>query len=158
MGAIASGGHIVVNADVLEAMHISQQTLQQVAREEAEEVLRRERAFRRDRPAQPVRGRSVVLVDDGLATGATMRAAVAALQKDEPGRLIVAVPVGSPQACRELSHSVDEVVCPVIPERFHAVGSWYDDFEQTTDDEVRSLLDQARQRAPEHSQPMRNLH
>jgi putative phosphoribosyl transferase len=158
MGAIASGGNVVVNPDVLEALNISQQTLQQVARQEAEEVLRRERAFRRDRAPQPVRGRSVVLVDDGLATGATIRAAVAALQKDLPSRLIVAVPVGSPEACRELSHSVDEVICPVMPKKFHAVGSWYDDFEQTSDDEVRSLLEQARQPAPEPSQPLRNLH
>jgi putative phosphoribosyl transferase len=157
MGAIASDGNVVLNSDVLSALQISQETLEQVARREAEEVMRRERAFGRDRQGQPLRDRYVVLVDDGLATGATMRAAVTALRSARPSRLLVAVPVGAAEACREISRMADAMVCPVIPEPFTAVGSWYEDFEQTSDEEVRLLLEQARQRPSEPSQPVRNL-
>jgi predicted phosphoribosyltransferase len=147
MGAIASGGIRVLNPDVLGMIPVPDHLIDAVARREERELERRERAYRDDRPEPEVRGRTVILVDDGLATGSTMRAAVAALKTEHPERLVVAVPVAAPETCQALSEEVDDMVCAITPEPFHSVGLWYDDFSQTTDDVVRALL--ARARPPE---------
>jgi predicted phosphoribosyltransferase len=143
MGAIASGGVPVLNDEVVNALGISREEIEQVAAAEEEELERRERAYRGDRRPPDVRGRTVILVDDGLATGSSMRAAVAALRKLGPGRVVVAVPVGAPETCAEFRGEADEVVCGQTPEPFYAVGIWYEDFSQTTDEEVRELLERA---------------
>jgi predicted phosphoribosyltransferase len=140
MGAIASGGIRVVSEDVVEAFSIPERVIATVAANEEEELERRERAYRDGRSPPEVRGRAVILVDDGLATGSTMRAAAAALRVQHPERLIVAVPVAPPETCASLRTEVDDVVCALAPEPFFAVGNWYDDFSQTTDQEVRELL------------------
>ena len=140
MGAIASGGVRVLNQDVLDQLRISPRWVDAVAAEELEELARREAAYRDGRPAPDVRGKTVVLVDDGLATGASMKAAVAALRGLGPARIVAAVPVGARETCQELGEMADEVVCAETPDPFYAVGSWYADFEQTTDEEVRELL------------------
>jgi putative phosphoribosyl transferase len=143
MGALATGGVRVLNEDVVRALGIPEDVIDEVAAGQQQELGRRERAYRDDRPVAEVRGRTVILVDDGLATGSTMRAAVAALRQRRPARIVVAVPVGSADTCAELREEADEVVCARTPEPFYAVGLWYDDFAQTTDDEVRDLLAQA---------------
>ncbi|HEX8754557.1 MAG TPA: phosphoribosyltransferase [Solirubrobacterales bacterium] len=143
MGAIASGGVCVLNDDVVQALRIPRQVIEAVAARELREVERRERAYRGDRPAPEVRGRTVILVDDGLATGSTMRAAVAALRRLGPARIVVAVPTAAPATCEEFRHEADECVCDITPDPFYAVGLWYEDFSQTTDDEVRELLERA---------------
>jgi putative phosphoribosyl transferase len=143
MGALATGGVRVLNDDVVYALRIPAQVIETVTREEQQELERRERAYRGDRPAPDVRGRIVILVDDGLATGSTMRAAVAALRQQGPARIVVAVPVGAAETCAELEGEADEVVCGRTPEPFHAVGLWYEDFSQTSDAEVHDLLQQA---------------
>jgi putative phosphoribosyl transferase len=140
MGAIATGGVRVVNEDVVRHLRISDEVIEMVAATEERELLRRERAYRDDRPAPDVRGHTVILVDDGLATGSTMRAAVRALQKLFPAKIVVAVPVAAQQTCDELKREVAEVVCAETPEPFRGVGLWYEDFSQTTDEEVRDLL------------------
>ena len=140
MGAIASGGVRVLNDDVVGWYGIPPAVIDDVAREEQAELERRERAYRDGRPPIDVKGRIVLLVDDGLATGSTMKAAVQAVRAQEPSRIIVAVPVGSPDTCREFSEVADEIVCARAPEHFAAVGQWYRDFSQTTDEEVRELL------------------
>jgi predicted phosphoribosyltransferase len=140
MGAIASGGVRVMNEDVLGAYGPSPAAIEQVARVEQAELERREQAYREGRPPVPLAGRVVILVDDGLATGSTMRAAVAAVRRLEPARTVVAVPVGAREACDLLAAEADEVVCVSVPEPFSAVGLWYEDFSQTTDEEVRELL------------------
>ena len=140
MGAIASGGVRVLNDDVVRWYGIPDSAIESVAREEAEELERRERAYRRDRPAPDLAGRVVILVDDGLATGSTMRAAAQAIRMHGPSRVVVAVPVGARQTCSEIASVADEVVCARMPEPFSAVGQWYLDFDQTEDDEVRDLL------------------
>ena len=145
MGAIASGGVRVLNEDVVRALRIPEEVIDTVARKEQQELERRERAFRGDRPAPDVRGRAVILVDDGLATGSTMRAAVAALRQQRPARIIVAVPVGAPETCAEFQAEADEAICARTPEPFYAVGLWYGDFSQTTDAEVHTLLERAAQ-------------
>ncbi|MFY9608113.1 MAG: phosphoribosyltransferase [Blastocatellia bacterium] len=145
MGAIASGGVRVLNRDVVGYLDIPENTIDAVARKEQQEMERRERLYRGDSPAAEVRGRTVILVDDGLATGSSMRAAIAALKKLEPGRIVVAVPVAPPSTVDQLKREVDEVVCVLKPEQFDGVGRWYQDFSQTTDQEVRSLLDSANQ-------------
>jgi putative phosphoribosyl transferase len=144
MGAIASGGVRVLNEDVVRVFRLSETTLAQVEAEERHELERREREYRRGHPGLNVRGKTVLIVDDGLATGSTMRAAIAALRRLKPARIVVAVPVGAPEVCQELAREADEVVCVLEPERFSAVGVWYEDFSQTTDDEVRELLAQAK--------------
>jgi predicted phosphoribosyltransferase len=149
MGAMASGGVRVVNEDVVHALGIPDEVIDAVADKERRELARRERAYRDDRPPPDVRGRTVLIVDDGLATGSTMRAAVAALRKLHPGRIVVAVPVGSADTCADLESEADEVVCVLTPDPFHAVGLWYEDFSQTTDEQVHELLDRAA------SQPVR---
>jgi putative phosphoribosyl transferase len=143
MGAIASGGSRVLNEEVVGRLGISEAALDRVTAREAEEVGRRERLYRGERPPPDVARRTVVLVDDGLATGTTMRAAVAALRALGPERIVVAVPTGSPETCADLRESADDVVCLITPEPFLAVGFWYDDFGQMSDDEVRALLDTA---------------
>jgi putative phosphoribosyl transferase len=119
---------------------LSDAAIASIAAREGRELARRERAYRGERPPPEVRGRMVVVVDDGLATGATMRAAVAALRGQGPARIVVAVPVGAPSTCAILRAEADEVICVAMPEPFYAVGQWYDDFSETSDDEVRALL------------------
>jgi putative phosphoribosyl transferase len=140
MGAIASGGVRVLNDDLMRAMDIPASVIDAIAGQEQKELERRERLYRGDRPQPNVRGRTVILVDDGLATGSTMRAAALALRKMQPAKLIVAVPVGAPETCDEFRAQVDEVVCAATPVPFIAVGAWYADFSQTSDAEVRELL------------------
>lgn len=140
MGAIASGGVRVLNEDVLDGLRIPPAVVEDVTDVEAAEMERRERTYRGGRPPLDVRGRVVIVVDDGLATGSTMRAAVAALRRLEPARIVVAVPTGASETCQMLRDEADEVVCLTTPDPFHAVGLWYDDFRPTTDDEVRALL------------------
>jgi putative phosphoribosyl transferase len=139
MGAIASGGVRVVNDEVVALYRIPERVVDAIASEEQTELERREHAYREGRPPLDARGRTVVLVDDGLATGSTMKAAVEAMRSLGPACIIVAVPVGSPDTCRELA-AVADVICARAPEYFAAVGQWYDDFRQTTDEEVRELL------------------
>lgn len=140
MGAIATGGGRVLNGDVVRGLAIPEAVIDAVTEREARELARRERAYRDDRPAPAVRGRIVILVDDGLATGATMRAAAAALRPEGPAWLVVAVPVAAPETCDEFRAEVDDVVCVLTPEPFHAVGAWYEDFSEISDAEVRALL------------------
>jgi putative phosphoribosyl transferase len=141
MGAIASGGIRVLNDEVVKGLRISSQTIDAVARNEERELARRERLYRGERPPMDVRGRVVILVDDGLATGSTMRAAVAALRQQNPSRIVVAVPVGAAETCREFAEEADEAICANAPEDFRAVGMWYEDFSQTSDEEVHELLE-----------------
>jgi predicted phosphoribosyltransferase len=140
LGAIATGGVRVINQDVVRALGIPPARIEAIAAREQQELERRERLYRGDRPPPDVHGRTVILVDDGLATGATMYAAVQALRRQGAGRVVVAVPIAPPETCDQLREVVDDVVCAVTPEPFHAVGLWYEDFSQTTDDEVRDLL------------------
>jgi len=144
MGAIATGGVRVLNDDVVEQLFIPAGVIDSVSANELRELERRERAYRGNRPEPEVRGKTVILVDDGLATGSTMRAAATALRQQSPARIIVAVPVSAPQTCDEYRMSVDEIVCATTPEPFYGVGRWYQDFSQTTDEEVRDLLEQGR--------------
>ena len=144
MGAIATGGVRVVNDEVVRRLRIGPDVIESVATAESEELKRRERRYRGDRPAPNVRGRIVILVDDGLATGSSMRAAVAALRRQGPTRIIVAVPVGAAETCADLEADADEVICARTPEPFYAVGLWYRNFAQTTDEEVRELLQAAK--------------
>lgn len=146
MGAIASGGVRVVNDQLVRAIGIPEYVIDAVAQWEQKELERRERVYRGDHPPPDVRGRTVVLVHDGLATGATMLAAVRALRQQQPAHIVVAVPTASPDTCELLKNEADEVICAIMPEPFHAVGFWYDNFSQTTDEEVRELL--ARGAAP----------
>jgi len=141
MGAIASAGVRVLNQAVIERLGVTPDEVEAVARSEADVLSRREQAYRRDRAAVPVANATVIIVDDGLATGASMRAAIQALRAQEPAAVIVAVPVGSPDTCRVIRAEADEVVCVRTPERFFAVGQAYDDFSPTTDDEVCTVLD-----------------
>jgi putative phosphoribosyl transferase len=143
MGAIASGGVRVLNLDVVEGLGIGEDVLDRIEKRERAELARRERVYRGDRPPIDVHGRTVILVDDGLATGATMRAAVAALRRLGPTRVIVAVPIASPEICEQLREEADEVICAVTPASLVAVGQGYEDFSQITDKEVRELLVQA---------------
>jgi putative phosphoribosyl transferase len=146
MGAIASGGVRVLNADVVDGLGIPRALIDLVAEREERELERREREYRDDRPPVDVRGRTVILVDDGLATGSSMRVAAMALRKKQPAEIVVAVPVGSPETCTEFEAAVDRVVCAVTPQPFRAVGQWYRDFSQTTDEEARDLLNRAAHR------------
>jgi putative phosphoribosyl transferase len=141
MGAIASGGTRVLNRPVIESLGVGDDDVEAVARAEADVLARREAAYRRGRPPVAVAGTTVIVVDDGLATGASMRAALQALQGREPAAVVVAVPVGSPETCRALRGEADEVVCARMPDGFLAVGQAFDDFCPTTDDEVRAILD-----------------
>jgi predicted phosphoribosyltransferase len=144
MGAIASGGLVVLNDDVVRMLQISPDEITRVAQNEMRELLRRERAYRGAQPRVDLAGRTVILVDDGLATGSTMRAAIHALREREPEQIVAAVPVAAPETCAELASEADDIVCAATPDPFQAVGIWYEDFSQTRDDEVRALLDAAR--------------
>jgi predicted phosphoribosyltransferase len=144
MGAVAAGGVCVLDEDILDRLRIPAEEIARVAARERAELVRREQAFRGDLPDPDVKGRTVVLVDDGLATGSTLRAAARALRRLAPARVIAAVPVGAEESCRAIADEVDEVACLTTPSPFRAVGLAYDDFEQTTDDEVRDLLARAR--------------
>jgi predicted phosphoribosyltransferase len=144
VGAIATGGVRVLNDDAVKYLGIPAGVIDSVAANELKELERRERAYRGDRPEPDVRGKTVILVDDGLATGSTMRAAAAALRQQNPARIVVAVPVSAPQTCDEYRMGVDEIICALTPEPFFGVGQWYRDFSQTTDEEVRELLEKAR--------------
>ena len=148
MGAIASGGVVIMSPDIVESYGVTDAQLDAVTEAERRELERRERRYRGDRPAPGIAGRTVILVDDGLATGSTMRAAVAALRQERPAEIIVAVPVAASETCELLRAEVDSVVCSATPEPFYAVGLWYDDFSQTTDDEVHLLLDRAAAAVP----------
>jgi predicted phosphoribosyltransferase len=143
MGAIATGGVRVLNERLIREAGIPASVVEAVAAAEARELARREREYRGDRPPPDVRGKTAILVDDGLATGASMHAAVQALRLLEPRRIVVAVPIAAPETCEALRAEVDEVVCAVTPEPFYAVGLWYQDFSQTSDEEVRELLARA---------------
>jgi putative phosphoribosyl transferase len=144
MGAIASGGVRVMNQEVLDRAGISAREVETVAAREQSELDRRERAYRDDRPPAAVADRTAVLVDDGLATGSSMRAAVTALRERDAAAIVVAVPIAPPQVCAELEREADAVVCAHTPEPFGAVGLWYDDFSQTSDDDVRAIVARAR--------------
>ena len=143
MGAISTGGVRVLNDDVVNYLGIPGEVIDAVAMDELSELERRERAYRDDRPEPNIEGRTVILIDDGLATGSTMRAAAAALRQKNPARVIVAVPVSAIQTCDEYRMGVDEIICAKTPEPFLGVGRWYEDFSQTTDEEVRQLLAKA---------------
>jgi len=145
-GAIASGGVRVLNEDVVRALPNADQLIESVTERETVELERREQTYRDGRPAPELRDRVVILVDDGLATGATMRAAVAALRQRGVAKIVVAAPVGAPDTCRELEREADETICAIAPEFFQAVGQYYEDFSQTSDEEVRELLLRAAQR------------
>jgi putative phosphoribosyl transferase len=140
MGAIASGGVRVMNEDVVRWYGVTPDEVEGVATEEQQELERREAVYRGGRDALPLEGRVVILIDDGLATGSSMRASVKAVRKRNPARVVVAVPIGARETCDELNALADEVVCVCSPEPFVAVGQWYRDFNQTTDEEVRELL------------------
>jgi putative phosphoribosyl transferase len=140
LGAVSSNGVRILNRDVIEELGVPDDVIDEIAARELRELARRELAYREGHPAPPVWGRTVILVDDGLATGATMHAAVAAVRRSEPARVVVAVPVASPWAYDEFRREVDAIACVFTPEPFHAVGLWYQDFAQTDDDEVRELL------------------
>lgn len=143
MGAIASGGVRVVNPEVMEAVSMPERVLDAVAEREQHEIERRERAYRGDRPPPSIEGRTIILVDDGLATGATMRAGARAIRAQHPARLVLAVPVAAASTCAALATEADEIVCAETPEPFFAVGLWYEDFSETSDQEVRDLLQSA---------------
>ena len=139
MGAVATGGVLFLNQDVIAALQIDSNTIKTVCTSEEEEMKRRERVYRGDRPPVRVQGKTIILVDDGLATGSTMRAAIAALRQRGPARIVVAVPAGALDVCQAISREADEAVCAAMPESFHAVSQWYTEFKQTTDEEVRDL-------------------
>lgn len=147
MGAIASGGTRVVEEDVVRRLELGDDTIASVAAEEKRHLEERERRYRRGRPDPEVAGKAVLLIDDGLATGSTMRAAVRALRAKKPASIVVAVPTAPPETCQALRDEADEVICAITPELFQAVGVWYTHFEQTTDDEVVELLERAEARA-----------
>jgi putative phosphoribosyl transferase len=140
MGAIASGGIRVLSDEIVSALAIPERLIATVAANEEAELARRERAYRDDRPLPQIEGKIVILIDDGLATGSTMRAAAAAVGSQNPERLVIAVPVAPSEICQSLGQVADEVVCGAAPEPFLAVGNWYRDFSQMTDEDVRGLL------------------
>ena len=148
MGAIATGGVRVLNDYVVAAAGVPREKIDAVAEEEQRELERRERLYRGDRAPPDVRGRTVILVDDGLATGSSMRAAVTALREEEPARIVVAVPAAASETCEAFEGEVDELVCLISADPFLAVGYWYDDFSETSDEEVRELLERAARAGP----------
>lgn len=144
MGAIATGNVRVINHAVVNTMQVPAHILEQVAEVELAELRRRETLYREGQPALELSGKVVILIDDGLATGSTMRAAIAAVRQLGAARIVVAIPVASAETCAAFAAEVDEIVCPLTPEDFHAVGQWYEDFAQTSDEEVRQLLAEGR--------------
>ncbi len=146
MGAIASGGVRVLDPSILRSLNIQPWAVETVARREQQELERREHQYRGDRPEPDLRGKTVILVDDGLATGSTMRSAIAAVRQQQPKRIVVAAPVAAREACESLQEIADEVVCAATPMPFYAVGQWYGTFDQTSDSEVHRLLERSRSR------------
>ena len=144
IGAIASGGIRVLNKDIIRTLNIPEEVVNQVAKREMQELQRREQSYRGNLPAPEVRNRTVILIDDGLATGASMRAAIVGLRTQHPARIVVAVPTAAPETCETFETEVDEIVCAITPEPFLGVGRWYEDFSQTTDEGVRLLLQAVR--------------
>ena len=140
IGAIATGGIMVLNSDIVQSLRLTQKDIDLVIAEEQQELERREKAYRDGRPTPEIAGKTVILVDDGLATGATMRAAVLALHEYKPARLVIAVPVAAETTFKLFENKVDAIVCAVTPTPFYSIGMWYDDFSQITDEEVRELL------------------
>jgi putative phosphoribosyl transferase len=140
-GAIASGGLRVINESIVHSTHLSPGQIEAAVAREKVELARRERSYRGDRPPPDPKGLTVILVDDGLATGATMLAAARALRQENPKHIVIAVPVAAPATCNEFRPEVDEIICAITPEPFHAVGLWYEDFSQITDEEVKELLE-----------------
>jgi len=153
MGAIATGGVRVLNQEVVNWLGISDEVIDKVAAQEQQELERRNQVYRGNRPAPDVRNRTIILVDDGLATGSTMHAAITSIRQQQPDRIIVAVPVAPPSVYKDFKHEADEIVCLQTPELFHAIGVWYVDFSQTTDQEVRDLLEQPSQGVPSPGRP-----
>jgi putative phosphoribosyl transferase len=143
MGAIASGGVRILNEDVVRATAVSRETIEEVAAREGEELARRERLYRGERPPPAIEGKVAILVDDGLATGSTMLAAIRALRRQRPARIVAAAPIAPPETCEELRGEADDVVCARTPEPFLAIGAWYERFPQVSDDEIRNLLARA---------------
>lgn len=143
MGAVASGGVRVLNGDIVRMLSIPEEVINIVVKRELRELKRREELYRGNRPTPEVRERTILLIDDGLATGASMRAAIAGLRAQDPARIVVAVPTAAPEACEAFQAEVDEIVCAITPEPFYGVGRWYEDFSQVTDEEVRMLLEEA---------------
>lgn len=143
MGAIASGGVEVLNKDIVQSIGISRNTIDKVAEKEHKELERREKYYRGDRPKPEIKGKHVMLIDDGLATGASMRSAVRAVRSWNPAEVIVAVPTSAPDTCELFEYEADKIICLSTPEPFYGVGAWYEDFSQTTDEEVSDLLEKA---------------
>lgn len=152
MGAIATGGIRVLNTEVIEELGISDAAIERVTAREQQELQRRDQVYRDHRPPPDMEGRCVILVDDGLATGATMRSAIAAVRRQQPAQLVVAVPVAPPHTVAVLREEADEVVCPATPEPFFSIGLWYEDFAPVTDEEVRVLLKQSWREEPEQAE------
>jgi putative phosphoribosyl transferase len=144
MGALATGGVRLLNTELIESAGIHPTEVNEVTRREQAELERRERQYRGDRPFPDLKGKTIILIDDGLATGSSMRAAVEALRQEQPARIVVAVPVAAPEICDALAEVADEIVCAITPRPFAAVGLWYDNFAQTTDEEVHDLLARSR--------------
>jgi predicted phosphoribosyltransferase len=147
MGAIGRGGIRVINESIIEDLHLSEEAIDRVAREEEIELERREHLYRGDRPFPEIAGKTVILVDDGIATGATLKAAILTLKSRDPRSLVVAVPVGHPEICEQLEEYVDRLICISKPESLNSISLWYDDFSQTSDEEVRDLLGEANRAA-----------
>jgi putative phosphoribosyl transferase len=143
IGAIASGGIRVLNEDIIRILGVPEEVINIVARNELQELGRREHNYRGDRPAPELHDRKVILIDDGLATGASMRAAVVGVRVQRPARIVIAVPAASPELCNAFQFEVDEMFCAMTPEPFYGLSRWYEDFSQTTDAEVRMFLEQA---------------
>lgn len=152
MGALASGGVRILDESLIRIAHVSAEDLRRVTETEQAELTRRERQYRGERPFPDLTGKTVILVDDGLATGSTMRAAVAALRLERPARIVVAVPVAAPETCAAFRDVADEIICAETPEPFHAVGLWYEDFSQTSDTEVHELLERSRRARLAHAE------
>lgn len=140
MGAIATGGMIVFNEEIVRDLHISKPAIDQVIQSEQQELQRRELSYRGNRPFPTLQNKTIILVDDGIATGATMRAAIKALHQQNPSKMIMAVPVAAFETCVEMEKLVDKIICPLKPHQFYAVGAWYENFPQTSDEEVFELL------------------
>ena len=143
IGAIASGGIRVLNEDIIRVLSVPEEVINIVARNELQELQRREHNYRGNRPPPEIRGRKIILVDDGLATGASMRAAIAGVRAQHPTRIVIAVPAAAPELCNAFESEVDEMVCEMTPEPFYGLSRWYKDFSQTTDAEVRMFLEEA---------------
>jgi putative phosphoribosyl transferase len=143
MGALATSGVVIFNQHIIQELNISEQAIQSVIDQETQELKRREKAYRGDKPPHTFKGKIVILIDDGIATGASMRAAVKAIRQLHPTKLVVAVPVAEQQICLEIANIADQFICPLRPVHFYAVGAWYDDFSQTEDEEVHALLTNA---------------